>query len=293
MIRPISTGLITGENRHAEDMSMKKSFVLILAGLVCIMMIAAGCTGTSGTPPATPTVTTATATTVVPTEATTAPAPAVSSWSGTWNTSYSSVDYGQVIEVLSLTQVGSSVTGTYSNGNGTVNATIQENRLAGTWSESDDTGDYAGLFEFTLSADKDSFTGKWVSAPEGPDAVANSTETWNGVRIVSPTPSWSGDWNTSYSSTEFGQVVEVLTLTQTGSLVKGIYHNGNGTVNATVQESRLTGTWSDKDEKGNYAGLFEFTLSADKNSFAGRWVSASEGINALANSTETWNGVRI
>jgi len=166
-IVPVSKRLITGET-DIPKISMKKSLV-ILAGFACIMMIAAGCTSTPGTAPAT-------------TPAATAPVSANESWSGTWNTSYSSTEYGYVVERLTLAQTGSSVTGTYNDGNGTVNATVQGNKLAGTWSDSNETAEFAGLFEFVLAADGSSFTGKWVSASESPDAIKNTTQTWNGVR---------------------------------------------------------------------------------------------------------------
>ncbi|MDD1689884.1 MAG: hypothetical protein LUQ66_04425 [Methanoregula sp.] len=184
---------------------MRKSLVILLAGLACIMMIAAGCTSSSGTTPATTTaVTTAAATEtatpsapaaettiVVTAEAanvtanvTTAAPVAAPSWTGTWNTSYVSSDKKPVMEVLTMNQTGSSVTGTYGkNSTGTINATVQESKLAGTWAESDLTGNYTGKFEFTLSADEKSFTGRWIDASENLSALANTTQTWDGVRV--------------------------------------------------------------------------------------------------------------
>jgi len=76
------------------------------------------------------------------------------------------------------------VTGTYGkNSTGTIKATVQESKLAGTWSESDATGNYSGIFEFVRSADDKSFTGRWIDASEKSDALSNTTQTWNGVRI--------------------------------------------------------------------------------------------------------------
>ncbi|MDD1687592.1 hypothetical protein, partial [Methanoregula sp.] len=170
--------------------------VILLAGFVCIMMLAAGCTNTSGTTPATTTAATPAATTaaaipsVPATEATTAAAANTTaapvtplSWSGSWNTSYTS-DNATVIEVLVINQTGSSVTGTYGkNSTGAIKAIVQEKTLAGTWSESDATGNYTGIFEFVRSADDKSFTGRWIDVSEKPDALSNTTQTWNGVRI--------------------------------------------------------------------------------------------------------------
>lgn len=168
---------------------MKKSLPIILAGLICIMMMAAGCTSTPGTTrvTTTPAAATAVVTPSTPstpgTVATTATPFTNLSWSGTWNTTYSSADEGGVVEVLSLTQDGSSVNGTYNKGNGSVNATGKGARLTGSWSDSDKDGNYTGLFEFVRSADDKSFTGRWVSASEGEKALGNTTQTWNGFRV--------------------------------------------------------------------------------------------------------------
>jgi hypothetical protein len=165
---------------------MKKMHAIILAGFICILMIAAGCTSTSGTKPVTttPAATTAAVTPSVPATVATAAPLVTPSWSGTWNTTYTSSDNtGTVVDVLSLTQNGSSVTGTYNNGIGLVNATEQGGRLTGSWSDSDKNGKYIGLFEFVRSADDKSFTGKWVYTSEADTTLGNSTKTWNGVRI--------------------------------------------------------------------------------------------------------------
>lgn len=168
---------------------MEKLHAIILAGVICILMAAAGCTNTSGTSPVTittPAAATAVATSAAPaTVATTvAPSATTTSWSGTWNTTYSSPDNkGLTIAVLNLTQDGSTVTGTYDNGIGSVNATGQGGRLTGTWSDSDKDGRYAGLFEFVKSADDKSFTGTWVYTSVADTPLGNSTKTWNGTML--------------------------------------------------------------------------------------------------------------
>jgi hypothetical protein len=171
---------------------MKKSLFILLAGLACIMMIAAGCTSTSGTAPATtpattaaPAATTAPATPSAPAaEATIVVSSPAPSWSGTWNTTYTSADSKPVTEVLVLNQTGSSVTGTYGkNSTGMIAATAAENKLTGNWSESDPTGNYSGMFAFVWSADEKSFTGRWIDANESVDSLAKSNLTWDGVRV--------------------------------------------------------------------------------------------------------------
>ena len=169
---------------------MKKSLVILLAGLACIMMIAAGCTNASGTAPATTPAamipaTTAPATPAAPaTEATTGVSVPAPSWSGTWNSTYTSSDHEPVSEVIVMNQTGSSVTGIYGkNSTGVITGTAAESTLTGNWSQSDPTGNYSGLFEFIQSADAKSFTGRWIDSNQSADALAKSNLTWDGVRI--------------------------------------------------------------------------------------------------------------
>jgi hypothetical protein len=259
--------------------------ICILAGITCLLLLAAGCTTTPGTQ----SVTTPTATSAV----TAAPTTAAPSWSGTWNTTYSSMEYGAVIEVITLKQTGSSVTGTYNDGKGTINATVQEGTLTGTWHDSDTSGTYSGFFEFERSADDKSFTGRWVATTEGADALKNTPRFWNGVRVpattapmtAAPELPWSGTWNTTWTE-ESGEYSEIVTLTQTGSTVTGTYETGSDMFQGTVTGNKILGTWSED----NTTGPFEFVLSTDKNSFTGKWAYTSE---ELVNSTYYWNGIRV
>lgn len=124
-------------------------------------------------------------------------------------------------------------------------------------------------------------------------ALENSTRTWNGVRTVSSSPSWFGTWNSSYSSKEYGKVNVIILFNQTGSLVTGTYNHGNGTINASVQGNKLSGTWVDSDNTGTKSGFFEFEQSTDEKSFNGRWVYTSEGAGAMKDTPQFWNGVRV
>jgi len=152
---------------------MKLSTALILTGLACILVLAAGCTSTPSTPAVTTTIPT-TAATAVPTTA----AP-VLSWTGTWNTTWTE-DANWSVDVIRITQTGSSVKGIYKVGNGTISGNVTGNSLTGVWSEVDGEDAYEGTFEFVMSADKNSFTGKWANTGED---LANSTYPWNGVRV--------------------------------------------------------------------------------------------------------------
>lgn len=289
---------------------MKKIPVIILAGVVCVMLFAAGCTSSPGTTPATPAATTAAPMTTLLTVPTSAiSAPESPSWSGTWNTSYSNDTYGAVTEVITLTQTGSSVTGIYHAGKGTLNGTVQEGRLAGIWHDSDTNGTYSGFFTFNRSADKKSFTGRWVNTADGADALKNTTQFWNGVMVpatmtapaaasASEKKSWSGIWSTIWTSEDDPNLTagDDITFTQTGSSVSGTYINASGnytgSLTGTVQGTWLNGTWSENDKTGTYGGPMKFELSADGNSFIGTWTYTQDGAYVQNNATYLWNGVR-
>jgi len=176
---------------------MKKSMVFILTGVICLMMISCGCTGSSKTLPAE----TPAAGTVAPELVeTTSTLTTTVSWSGVWATTYNFGETGLFVEVFHLTQIGSSVTGTYSSGDdcsgqanatadltgncyGTINGTAEGDRLIGIWTDTDPTGTYAGYFEFEQAANGKSFQGRWVDLHEGPGALKNTTQFWNGVKV--------------------------------------------------------------------------------------------------------------
>lgn len=157
---------------------------LILAGIVCALLIASGCTGSAPAATPSPAATTAApAATVTTLPATT---PEALSWTGTWNSTWLERDGNVTVSVLTLTQAGPDVTGTYSFAypgegpyTGSLNATATGSTLTGTYSESDDD---LGLFVFELSGDNNAFTGRWVHAVSGKEGLANSTLYWNGVR---------------------------------------------------------------------------------------------------------------
>jgi hypothetical protein len=171
---------------------MKKLFVIIITGLTCLMLMAAGCTSNSDTTPATPAATTAVpepsltaSTTTVAAE--TSPAAEAKSWSGLWSTTWNSADNATLVagDDITFTQTGSSVIGTYTNPTenftGSITGTVMENTLTGTWLENG-TPVTTGPLEFVLSADGNAFTGTWSSTPANATVTSNVTYLWNGVR---------------------------------------------------------------------------------------------------------------
>ena len=93
-------------------------------------------------------------------------------WTGTWE----SKEWG----TMELTQTGSSVTGTYTWDQGKIDGAVYGNALKGTWSEAPSYAPPAdaGDFEFTLSSDGNSFTGKWRYGSSG-----DWEGDWTGERI--------------------------------------------------------------------------------------------------------------
>jgi hypothetical protein len=93
--------------------------------------------------------------------------------------------------------------------------------------------------------------------------------------------SWTGNWNTYFGN---------MTLKQSGNIVVGAYEADGGRINGTVSGNKLVGTWSDAPSytPPAQAGDIEFNLSADCNSFSGRWRYGSEG-----NWSTNWSGTRV
>jgi hypothetical protein len=110
---------------------------------------------------------------------------ASASWSGTWNTAGSTPIASQTLGVLTLTQTGSSVTGTFSNndhGKGTITGTVSGNQLTGTWTVNYGTESDSGSFTFVLSDNKNAFVGQWISASDSAADLSTTEEFWDGVR---------------------------------------------------------------------------------------------------------------
>lgn len=162
---------------------MHKFYLLLLAGMLSVMLIASGCTS-----PSPAVTTTLVPTTAAPVETTPmVTTPAVPSWAGTWNTTWLNTDGSETVSVVAMTVAGQEVSGNYSytypdegTFTGHLNGTVMGQALAGMYAESDDD---AGYFIFDLSTDGNSFSGRWVHA-ENQTELDNSTLFWNGIRIA-------------------------------------------------------------------------------------------------------------
>lgn len=162
---------------------MQKSYVLLLAGILCLLLIATGCTSPSPAGTTTPLPTTAAQVETTPMAIT----PTVPSWAGTWNTTWLNTDGNLTVSVVTMTHAGQEVSGNYSytypeegTFTGRLNGTVKGQTLSGMYAESDDD---VGYIIFALSADGNSFAGRWVHA-ENQTELDNSTLFWNGIRIA-------------------------------------------------------------------------------------------------------------
>lgn len=148
---------------------MKPTAMIITTCIVGILVMAAGCTGTSDNVPIT-----------------VAPGFAATPWNGTWDTGASTPAAYQTVGVLTMSQTGSSVSGTFTNqdqGKGTITGSVTGNVLTGTWTMTYPRGSDSGSFRFVLSDDDStSFTGTWVSANDKTTTLSTTEDFWNGTR---------------------------------------------------------------------------------------------------------------
>jgi hypothetical protein len=93
-------------------------------------------------------------------------------WAGKWDTE----QWGE----MTLQQNGSKVTGEYEWDGGKITGTVSGNMLKGTWSEAPtyQPENDAGDFEFTISSDGNSFSGRWRYGYSG-----DWDGDWDGERI--------------------------------------------------------------------------------------------------------------
>lgn len=173
---------------------MKQTVLILLAGIACIFMIAAGCTSSTGsaanaTPAATTeaaaAATTAAAQTAVQSNVTAAATTAVPNFAGDWNTTWKSGNETPLATAMTLVQDNATVAGTYTYGNvtGSVKGTVAGSVLTGSWKETAPNTTYSGPLAFTLSADGKSFTGTWANDSDAAGTINTTADSWNGVRV--------------------------------------------------------------------------------------------------------------
>jgi serine/threonine protein kinase len=183
------------------------------------------------------------------------PPPPVGVWNGTWQSECEHLPCGQV-ELVHL-EGESTVSGTFANGDGALVGIIEENRLTGTWSFEGENG----TVDFWLTGDMQAWQGNW-------DRIAD----WCGFRPGESMPSpcgvasWYGEWMTACGVSS----CDIMTITQDGPDVEGVYAGGDGTIDGTVSGTVLTAQWT----RGS-SGNLKFFLG-NESQFSGNWNTDNE-----------------
>jgi len=165
---------------------------------------------------------------------------------------------------MNLVQTGNSVVGTYAGGAGIINATVNGNRLTGTWSRSGGSG----TIDFWLGGGGVRWRGNF-----------NSTESWCGYRSGQSAPSpcgvatWHGNWTSDCGPAN----CSTINFMQDGNDVIGNYGGGTGTMTGTIVGTELTGTWT----RGGTSGPYKFFMVSGGQQFQGNF-----------NGTNAWCGYR-
>jgi hypothetical protein len=156
------------------------------------------------------------------------------SFSGTWKT----IAGGAHQYTVTLEQIGSKVTGSYSPGNGKIfDGVVTGNKLVFKWTQD---GGYEGTAVFTMDEDGKGFTGSSTALKPQEFTVPWST-------YKPPVTSFAGTWETITN----GKHTVILTMVQTGTKVTGIYPRGNGKLEGTVSGRVLRFKWQSDGGTGS------------------------------------------
>jgi hypothetical protein len=216
-------------------------------------------------------------------------------WTGTWDTK-TGAGNGYIFK---LTQSGSSVTGTVTKvGQGTVerlqNGTVKGRVLTFNIT----SGGAVYRYEFTMSVDGGSFTGKWGYDTDPAGVYGGGT--WSGQRAAAQGPAppkpkkpgpilvdWTGAWDTRASSGGGFNFV----FRQTGRRVTGTVQAEGGGPVFTIQKGSVDGlVLTFTLESGGSVNKYEFTMAPGGKSFAGRWGTGSDPVDVYSGGA--WSGRR-
>lgn len=170
-------------------------------------------------------------------------------WSGTWRTNYNN---------LTLNISGNTVWGTYGDNDGKVEGIVNGNIITGWWKRSNGG---SGRFEFRMSADGNSYTGKWGANEEIPD------KDWNGTKVIT-------NRRTNYNSTQTGSNNPAVTI--------------KPAANSRITENDLAGIW---DATG-YTCESSIAVEKIKITVTGNKITAVKitGDNCVPAGEITWEG---
>jgi hypothetical protein len=171
----------------------------------------------------------------------------LSKWEGVWECDY----LGSVV----LRVDGNKITGTYDEGNYTLNATVTNNKLIGTL---DENGDEPRTFEFVLSEDGKGLSGKWSNSLNTAGvALKGKRRSLPSLNIISPAISkslWTGVWYTDSGT---------MILNQEGQYITGSLGFNELPITGVIVGDTFKGSL----KENGFVRKFEFNMSYDGASF--------------------------
>lgn len=190
----------------------------------------------------------------------------LSQWEGVWECE----NLGSVVFRVE----GKKIIGTYDYGNMSLEASVSNNKLVGTL---DENGGEAKTFEFSLSPDGKTLSGKWYSSRNTSGyALSGKKRILPSLKSISPNTSrtlWTGVWYTGLGT---------MILNQEGRNVTGTLGFNELPVTGTIIGDTFKGSYTENGKIRN----FEFSLSSTGTEFEGTYDEES------ASDDFYWSGYR-
>jgi hypothetical protein len=149
-------------------------------------------------------------------------------------------DFGGWAGIVTFTQAGNRVTGTYSGGQGNLTGTLSGDTLTGTYTWREGGKTMTGEIKLRFSADRTRVDGTWRRTTAG----KTSSGTWGGPRIGAPPPgkvsdltgSWRDENGIIYCMRQVGN--ELFWKMDDRPRVQNVFHG-------TISGNKITGKWAD------------------------------------------------
>ena len=184
-------------------------------------------------------------------------------FAGKWDTNFG---------VVTIQITGYRVSGTFYDGNGSIEGTVNGYVIEGNWIQPD----RSGKFRFEMGLNGNTFKGRWTEEDNSGGGEWNGKSLDNVQSEMHPENSkngFSGHWETDYG---------ILIIQVSENRAIGIYYEGTASIKGKVKGYVLEGNWSQPDRNGK----FRFELGQDGTTFKGRWSDANNTGGG------EWNGRR-
>ncbi|HVA33539.1 MAG TPA: hypothetical protein VNG31_05290 [Candidatus Baltobacteraceae bacterium] len=182
------------------------------------------------------------------------------SLTGTWQIEQSGLN-GNTTSTIKLTQSGTDVVGTSSNGNGFTGTFVTNGKMNAKWKGPGG----AGWLTVYVTPNGHSMNGTWGynGRPANGSFIGN--------KVLPPSPfTAAGLWNVRGAGGSVGFIGE-MRCTQSGKAV--VCHSGDILINGRVRTAdKVRATWTGP----NGSGWFSFWFNDDNNSFNGVWGNGAD-----------------